>query len=181
MATYSLLSPSISNANDKNMLAISNSTGSGKVIKVYRVFVWSPTTSSVTGGLAGLLLGVTRDSVYSGGTALPFMPHNSCVTAGSNNPFTGINAASGATTITGSIGIELSRAIRFTDEFAAGDFNFDVIPNIHPFQIILDTGYADSNVEPVTIRENQYLLIRTDSAPSNAAGNFRFHIELDIS
>ncbi len=180
MATYSLLSSIISNANNKNLVAVNNATGSGKLIKIYRIFCWNPQTGSVSGGMTGLLLG-RISGVSSGGTSLTFVPHSSCVSAGSATPFTGCTAVDGATTITASIGTEFRRIFRATDEISAATGSRDEIENVHPWQLLWDTGYAESNVEPFILRENEGFLIRTDASPANAAGGFRFHLELTIN
>lgn len=179
MPTYSLLSSIVANANDKNLVAINNATGSGKLIKIYRIRSWNSQTGTISGGFTGLKMG-RISGVSSGGTALPFMPHSSCVSAGSNTPFTGISAVDGATTITATLATEFRRVFRATEEWAVAEATVEAIQNVHQWQIIWDTGYADSNVEPFIIRENQGFLIRTDSTPANAAGGFRFHIELTI-
>lgn len=179
MPSYTLLATSIANANNKNLLAISNATGSGKIIKIYRVMCWNPQTVAVPGGVTGILIGRSA-AVYSGGTALTFRPHSSCVTAGVNNPFTGINADSGASAITATIGTEFRRVFRATDEIAAGGYTFDEIQNILPWTVLWDTGYSDSNIEPLVLRENQGFLIRTDSSPANSVGAFSLQVELNI-
>lgn len=180
MATYSLMVTGLANANDKNMIAISNATGSGKVIRVYRVWVINSGTGAVTGGMTGFLMGRIA-GVHSGGTAINYLPHSSCVTAGSATPFTGISAASGATTITASIGTEFRRVFKASDEIAATSGTMDEIQNILPWALVWDTGYADANVEPFVIRENQGFLLRTDSSPANAVGTFSVFVELDIA
>ncbi len=179
MPSYTLFASTIANANDKNLLAISNATGSGKLIKIYRIWVYNPTTGTVSGGVTGLLLGRSA-TVYSGGTALNFLPHSSAVAASSATPFTGIAAASGATTITATMGTEFRRVFRATDEIAAGGATMDEVQNIMPWAVLWDTGYADANVEPLVLRENQGFLIRTDSSPANAVGNFTLKVELTI-
>jgi hypothetical protein len=179
MPSYSLQVLTIANANDKNLLAINNATASGKLIKIYRMWAINNGTGAVSGGMTGLLLG-RMASVSSGGTAIPFVPHSSCVTAGSNTPFTGISAVSGATTITGTIATELRRVFKATDEIAAGGATMEEIQLIRPWATIWDTGYADANVEPLVLRENQGILLRTDSSPANAVGSFTINVELNI-
>jgi hypothetical protein len=179
MATYSLEVLSLANANDKNLLAINNATGSGKLIKIYRIWVINNGTGTVSGGMTGILLG-RMAAVSSGGTAINFQPHSSCVTANSATPFTGISAVSGATTITGTIATELRRVFKATDELTAASGTMEEIQLVRPWAVIWDTGYADSNVEPLVIRENQGILLRTDSAPANTVGQFSINVELDI-
>lgn len=179
MPSYTLFANTIANANDKNLIAISNATGSGKLIKIYRVWAWNPTTGAVSGGMTGLLLGRSA-AVHTGGTALNFLPHSSCVTAGAATPFTGCSAASGATTITATMGTEFRRVFKATDELTASSGTMDEIQNVYPWSIIWETGYGDTNVEPFILRENQGFLIRTDSAPANAVGNFSLAVQLSI-
>ena len=179
MPSYSLRAPAVANANDRNMLAINNATGSGKLIKIYRIWCYNDGTSAVTGGTSGFLLG-RISGISSGGTALNFLPHSSAVTASSATPFTGISAVYHSATITASIGTELRRIFRSSDELAAGSGTMEEIQLLPAFSVIWDTGYADSNVEPLVLRENQGLLIRTDSSPSNAVGTFQFWVELNI-
>lgn len=179
MPTYSLQATSLTNANDKNLLAINNATGSGKLIKIYRIWVINNGTGAVSGGVTGILLG-RMAAVSSGGTATNFIPHSSAVTASAATPFTGISAVTGATTITGTIATELRRVFKASDEIAASGATMEEIQMIPQWAAIWDTGYADANVEPLVLRENQGILIRTDSAPANAAGQFSIWVELNI-
>jgi hypothetical protein len=179
MPTYTLRAPAVANANDRNMLAINNATGSGKLIKIYRIWCFGDGTGTVTGALSGFLLGRIA-GVSSGGTALNFIPHSSAVTASSATPFTGISAVYHSATITASIGTEIRRVFKSSDELAASGGTMEEIQILPAFSVIWDTGYADANVEPLVLRENQGLLIRTDSAPSSALSTFQFWVELNI-
>jgi hypothetical protein len=183
MASYYLQATGITNANDKNMLAISNATGSGKLIKIYRAWAINTATGAISGGVNGFLIGrgSNAGNAITSGTALNFLPTSSAVTAGSATPFTGCTAYSGATTITGTMATEFRRVFRATDELAAGGATFDEIQNLLPWAILWDTGYASADVEPLVLRENQSFLIRTDSAPGNsAAATFNISVELTI-
>lgn len=179
MPSYTIFANNIANAQSKNMLAISNAAASGKLIKIYRVWITNPTTGTVSGGMTGFLLG-RCNAIHSGGTATNFLPHSSCVSAGAATPFTGISAATGATTITATMATEFRRVFKASDELTASSGTLDEIENLLPWAVVWDTGYADTNVEPFVIRGGQCFLIRTDASPSNAVGGFTFHVELTI-
>jgi hypothetical protein len=179
MPSYTLYSGAVANTNDRNLLAISNATGSGKLIKIYRIWCWNHTTA-VTGGVSGLLLGRAAAAVTLG-TALNFLSHSSAVAAPTATPFTGCSAwVHGGTAITATMGTEFRRVFKPTEEVTASNATWATIGNVWPWSVIWDTGYADSNVEPFVLRENQAFLIRADSSPANAAGSFLFQVELAI-
>lgn len=179
MPTYTLSATALANASGKNMLAISNATGSGRVIRIYRIWATNPQTGAVTGGIFYIQLG-RPTAVHSGGTALSFLPHSSCVTAGSATPFTGISAVSGATTITSTMETEFRRVARSSDEIAVGTNTLDEWHNIIPLATIWESGYGDSNVEPFVIRPNEGFLIKLDTLGTPGVGTTDIFVELTI-
>lgn len=163
MGTWTLKVDAQAITSGKNMMAISNATGSGRVIRIYRMWVTNPQTSNVTGGITLFKLGRVSSGIHSGGTAITWVPHSSAVTAGSATPFTGITAVHGGSAITATFGTLLLRFARSNDELAAGGATLDEMCNVLPWALMFDAGVGDSNVEPIVIRENSSVLLRMDT------------------
>ena len=181
-ATYTLSFSALTTyAASKNMLAINNATGSGKVLKIYRVWIGTYQTATVSGGIGLVLFKRYVGGNYTGGTAIPFIPHSSCLTANSNTPFTGIGAASGATTITapGVAAEEIGRIARSTDEMGAGGITMDEIQSIPVMSLSWDAGFSDTNIQPITLRPNECFILATE-AVGTYVGSPDITVELTI-
>jgi hypothetical protein len=179
MPSYTVFEPNITNAANKNMLAISNQTGSNRVIRIYRIWIGTQQIAAVVGGICFALLSRTV-APHSGGTACLFRPHNSAVTDGTTTPFTGIFASQGATAITATISNTFLRVARPTDEITAEAMTLDeVIAMITPWSLVWNSGYQNNVIEPITIRPNEGFLISLD-AVGQLVGSMSIGIELTI-
>lgn len=177
-ATYTVSATGVTQSSSKNMIAISNATGSGKIVKIYRAWMTNVQTGAVSGGLGLYVPGRVTGSVHSSGTGVNFLPHANVLTAGTATPFTGISAAHGATL--GAFTHEFSRFVRSSDELAVSGITTDeIIGIIMPFCLVFDSGYGDTNVEPITLRENQAFAIKAD-ATGTYNGTSDVFVELTI-
>lgn len=180
--TYTININAISVAASKNMFAISNATGSGKVIRVYRIWLTNPGTAAVTGGIGYFILRRYNANIHSGGTAVNYIPHSSALTASAATPFTGISAVSGATAITSPGGVpdEITRQVKSFDEIAVGGTTLDELVNVPVMAVIHDSGYGDSTIQPIVLNANQSLLLATE-ALGTYAGTVDMFVELTIT
>jgi hypothetical protein len=140
--------------NGKNQLALLNGAGSGKVVRVYRVGLINAQTAAVTGVLTTQALKTI--SALSGHTVVAAIKHDSN------------NAAVDANIIAGYGGtpteVDLLRRIAWSsDEPAVGGATADELQNIVPLNIIWDAGYGDSNVQPITLREGQGIMVKCET------------------
>ncbi|MGD0201343.1 MAG: hypothetical protein ABSD27_11395 [Bryobacteraceae bacterium] len=87
--TYTVAATGVAFASGKLMLAIFNPAASGKVVKVWRVWIINNQTAAVTGVLIWFEL--RRSTAQSSGTALTPIKHDS------NNPALNATVATGAT------------------------------------------------------------------------------------
>lgn len=175
-STYVLPGIGITNGNLKNYIAISNQSGSGKNVRIWRVYIQNAQTAGITGGNTIANIGRFVGS-YSGGTTLTPISMNS-----SNPAFPSqIVCATGATGIT--LTNLFFRICLFTDEFAVGDATSDMLTVIPGLSLFLDLGYYNSNLQPFIISEGEGFVIQhagTAVANNNTAGSFNFLIEFDL-
>lgn len=180
-ATYTLTALAVTRSASKNMLGINNATGSGKVIRVFRIWMTNPHTAAVSGGMGYYTLGRISSAQYTSGTAINFLPHASVLTAGAATPFTGIGAAHGVTQAS-SFSHEFKRILASSDEIALSGTTVDEVAYgmLFPWSVVWDSGYGESDVEPIVIRENQVLLLRAGSV-GTYVGSADIHVELTIT
>lgn len=175
-ATYTLFTAAVANAAAKNLLTIHNATGSAKVVYLRRLYVANAQTGTVSGGMGLMMLG-RFTGTYTGGTVLT----TSLITMDTTNA--ALPAQITATTNSTGITIaDLFRRITIcTDEYAVSDATGDVLTLIPKFSTIWDSGYTDSNVQPITLRENEGITLQTPAAGIwNAAGSFNIFAEVEV-
>lgn len=177
-ATYILTNTGNANASAKNFIAIYNGYGSGKQIRIWRVWIQNVQTSSITGGNTIVNLGRFYGA-YTGGTAII----SSAVSMDSTNVAlpSQIVAASAPTGIT--LADLIRRICLFTDEFAVSNSTSDVLSVIPGLCCYLELGYFNNNLQPFVLAEGQGFVIQHAGSGipnNNAVGTFDFTIEFDV-
>jgi len=186
-ATYTVIGANLTPAANKNMLAIANATGSGKVIRIYRAWILNECVgATATVGLMNYTIGRWTGAL-AGGTAVPFCTHATPATAGANTPFTGIAAVSGATAITApAVGAatEIHRISRSTGRVITAVGTLAEAGSIPIWNMIWDSGYADTNIVPLVINPNEVVIIASGALnPSGATmvAGTTIQVELTIT
>ena len=177
-ATYILHQSAIANAANKNYISIYNGVGSGKTIRIWRLWVSNAQTGVVTGGIAVADFGGFTGA-YTGGTEII----SSAVSMDSNNA--AIPAAIVAST--NSTGITIDRLIRrialITDEFGVSDATSDMLNVVPGLSEYLNAGCQEADVQPFILAEGEgftFKHINTAIANNNAAGSFDITLEFDL-
>ena len=154
--TYTIAATGVSFAANKSMIGIFNGSGSGQVIRVYRIWLLNNQTVAVTGVMTNIEL--RRLTAGSGGNAITPTKH---ATANPSLPAQIITAS--AMTVTESD--LLRRFIWSTDEpVANATATIDELETLPVFGTIWDAGYADANVEPLVLREGQGISVKNIGA-----------------
>lgn len=156
-------------ANNKSMAAIFNGVGSGRILRVYRVWVLNNQTAAVTGVLTTFSL--RRSTAQSSGTAVTPVKHD---TASANLPAQVLVATNA--TVTSATADTLRNFVWSNDEPAVSSGTSDEFECVVPLNCIWDSDpSSSSNVEPITLREGFGLDVRHSG--SSAVGVCDIFIE----
>lgn len=165
-ATYTTHTQGIAWAAGKNMYALVNHTGSGQIVDVYRIWMTTMQTGAVTGGTA--LIGLwqcTSVSSFTAGAAQTFVKHDTSSGAVNAN----VKANAGTTTSL-TKNTKIKNFTRYTEEFAVSDAAMEALnANFFPINYLWDTGYGDSNIQPLRLREGEGIVLFT---PASGGGTY---------
>jgi hypothetical protein len=144
-ATYTVGAIGVGFALNKALLGIYNGSGSGQIIRVYRVWALNNGVTAVTGVLTNLEL--RRITSGSGGSALTPMKHDSTNATFPAQIVVATNPTVSAT--------DLFRRVIWSNDEASANVaaSIDEMETLVPLNCIWDVGYNDLNVEPITLRE----------------------------
>lgn len=154
-ATFTVTVQGTAFASNKSLLSLFNGVGSGRVLRVYRVWALNNQTAGVTGVMT--MLELRRITASTGGTAQTPVKHD---TASSNLPAQ-VTAAAGPTDTVSDL---FRRVLWSADEPAVGTGTNDELECLPANGLLWDAGYADTNVEPLVLREGQGLSLRQPGA-----------------
>lgn len=165
-ATYTTLTQGATWAAGKNMYALVNHTSSGQTVDVYRIWMPSLQTATVTGGTCLVeLWQCTSVSSFTGGTAQTFVAHDT----NSASPNANVKSNSGTTTSL-TKNTRIARYIRYTEEFAVSDTAMEALNTyFYPINFLWDVGYGDSNIQPIRLREGEGIVLYT---PATGGGTY---------
>lgn len=139
--TWKATSQGITYAANKDMLDVFNSSASTRFIRVYRMYLLNNGTGAGTGALGTVR--IQRITAASAGTAVTPVPHSSAYAALNANTTAGTNR-----TITTS---HIYRQVLWqNDEATVTTLDMDALLTLLPFTELYNSGYGDSNVEPLT-------------------------------
>lgn len=170
-ATFSLHAQAVAWAAGKNMLAISNHTGSGVVLRIYRLYLINVSTGAVTGAMCTLdVMRFTSVSSFTGGSAISFIK----LDTNSTTPPATVLANAGTTTSLTKSAEVFRRVLWSNDEVASAGTGVEDITTMIPLCKIFDTG-LNSNVEPIVLREGEGLVLFT---PASGGGTYAGSVDI---
>lgn len=150
--TYRATAAGVTFAANKSMLTVFNGSGSGRVLRIKRIWQLNNQTAAVTGVLT--TMEVRRVSASSGGTAVAAIKHD---TTSENMPAQVLIASGPTDTLTGDAA--LMRYMWSNDEPAASSLTSDETETIPAFTLVFDcTG--DTDLEPLVLRPGEGLTLR---------------------
>jgi hypothetical protein len=168
--TYTVAATGIASALNKSMIAVFNGSGSGRIVRVYRVWMLNTQPSAITGALNTMEL--RRTSAGSGGTAITPTKHDS-----TNESFPAQVVVSTNQTVTATD--LLRRWIWSTDEpAAAAAVTIDELETMPALNLIWDVGYGESAVEPITLREGYGLSVQCTGSSATGTADLFFECTL---
>jgi hypothetical protein len=130
MSTFTLSVIGATFGNAKHMASLFNGAGSGRVLRVYRIWILNNQTVAVTGVLTTFSL--RRSSAQSGGTAVSPVKHDSTNTADA----------------------DLRRFMWSNDEPAVSSATSDELENLVPLNCVWDST-GDDRIQPITLRPGE--------------------------
>ncbi len=169
--TYTVAAIGATFGNNKSMLGVFNGSGSGRIIRVYRVWVLNNQTTAVTGVLTTWTL--RKSSAQSAGTSITPTKHD---TSSENAPAQCLFATGGTVTLTGDV--EFRRWVWSNDEPAASAGTSDEFETLIPLNCVWDST-GDANIEPITLREGQGISVHHSG--SSAVGVCDVFVEYTLA
>lgn len=151
--TYTAAAIGVSFASNKSMLGLFNGVGSGRVLRVYRVWMLNNQTAAVTGVLTTMEL--RRLSAQSAGTAIVPTKHD---TASETPPGAILCAHAPTFTLDVAWPLAFRKWMWSNDEPAASTATNDETECIVPLSCVWDST-GDANIEPIVLREGQGLSV----------------------
>ena len=169
--TYTVAAVGATFANNKSMLGLFNGAGSGRIIRVYRVWVLNNQTAGVTGVLTTWTM--RRTTSQTGGTAITPTKHD---TASETAPAQCVFATGG--TVGLSADVALRAWVWSNDEPAVSSATSDEFETLVPLNCVWDST-GDANIEPLTLREGQGVSIHHSG--SSAVGLADVFVEYTLA
>jgi hypothetical protein len=151
--TYTAGFLAVAFGNNKSMGAILNGSGSGRIVRVKRIWILNNQTSAVTGVLTTFAL--KRSSAQSGGTSVTPTKHDTNSEALPGQ----VLVATGAT-VTQTSDVAMRQWVWSNDEPAAGTGTSDEFECLVPLNCVWDSATGDADLEPITLREGQGIDVR---------------------
>lgn len=172
--TYIVRASAVTFANNKHMITAWNGSGSGRVVRISRIWFVNEQTSNVTGVITRLFLyKMTADG--TNGTTLTPVKYD---TSSENVPAQIIFRTNPTTGITYSTST-LYRSFCFsTDEYGVGDATIDGVETFPAIMLVWDVGYGESNTDFLTLREGEGVTLFNTPG---AAGTCNIALEFTIS
>jgi len=165
-ATWTAYFSGIAFAATKNMAAILNGHAT-ELIKIRRIGLLNSQTAGVTGVLCSIEVRKYTGASLAGSTAVTPTTHDS-----TNSAPTTITVGHAGTI--GGTPFTLRRIFWSSDEAAISTATSDELETYVPLNIVFDAGYGDSNVQPLTLRQNEMAMVYN---VSGAAGLLDIWIE----
>lgn len=169
--TYTVGAVGATFGNNKSMLGIFNGVGSGRIVRVYRVWVLNNQTAGVTGVLTTWTM--RRTTAQSGGTAITPTKHD---TTSETAPAQCLFATGPTATLSSDVAL---RAWMWSnDEPAVSSATSDEFETLVPLNCVWDST-GDANIEPLVLREGQGVSIH--HAGSSAVGLCDVFVEYTLA
>lgn len=163
-STYTAAALGVSFAANKSMIGIFNGSGSGVIIKVYRIWILNNQTVAVTGVLTNIE--IRRITAGSGGNIITPTKHVS-----SNPSLPAQVIVASAMTVTNSD--LLRRVVWSTDEPVANTTaTIDELETLPAICTVWDSGYTDTDIQPLVLREGEGVSVMNVGATVGVADFF---------
>ncbi len=153
--TYRAKYAAVAVANNRHMATIWNGSGSGRIVRVTRIWITTKQTASVSGV-------ITKFSIYkmtadgSNGTTITPIAYDTSSEAIPAQVTFRYNPTADITYDTN----VLYRSMCFsTDEYAVADATIDGVQTMIPIMVMWDTGYGESDLQFLTLREGEGITI----------------------
>jgi hypothetical protein len=143
--TWRATAQAVAFANPKAMLDVYNNSAA-RVIRIYRAYCFNNQWAAVTGVIG--YLSIIRTTSSTGGTTVSPIPHDT------NNTSLDANVTAGYGRTVG-VGGTYRRLTWHPDEPSVFTVDIDALLTLVPFAEIWNSGYGDSNVEPLLCRASQ--------------------------
>jgi len=149
--TFTLYSNGIAFAATKIMQGIKNLHAT-EVLKVRRVGLLNAQTAGVTGVVCSLAYNFHVNPTWT----TPVTTGATIATHDTTNSAPASYAYGSAGTYSAAAALTLRRTIWSSDEAAASSATSDELECFVPLNILFDAGYGDANVQPLTLRQNDF-------------------------
>lgn len=153
--------------NNKSIATLFNGSGSGKIVRIYRMIMLNNQTIAVYNGVL-TTIEIRRITASTGGAAAIVNKHDT----NSGDLESQITYTTGSTDTVSDV---LRRFIWSTDEPAATTSTVDEWQCLPIFNSIWESGYAETNLDPIVLREGQGIAIKQPG--SNTLGLCDIFIE----
>lgn len=138
-----------------------------RVLRVYRVFVVnaSLTASSPSANTFPIFqLGRITTAIQAAGST------TNCTTTAHDSTNSALSSVTFNTNpTTAAPGVVFRRQLFSPDDFAASVMKIDNLHGMIPLTVLWDGGYGDANVEPITILQNQGLILYSPASAAQGA------------
>jgi hypothetical protein len=127
--------------------------GGAKVLRIYRIGFINNQTTGVSGVICAGEIRKYTGAGYSGQTSVTPIAHDTGASAGLTSVTAGHSGTPTGTPLV------MRRYTWSSDEPAASTATSDEWECLIPLNIVWDVGYGDSTVQPLTLRQNESLII----------------------
>lgn len=160
---------------NKVLFSLYNGSGSGRIVRISRIWVVNNQITAVTGVLENFsLFKLTTDT--SGGTPTTLTP----VKLDSINEDIPAQIVCRTNNTTNGTGVLLRRYYFSGDEPAVGTFSWDELETFFSLNCIWDVGYGNSQVQKLTLREGEGISLY-QAAIASSVGNIDIFVEFLLS
>lgn len=150
--TWTAYAAGVAFAATKNMLAILN--GGSRVIRIRRIWLLNTQTAAVTGVLCnGDIRRYTGSPSMGSPTTVTPVAHDTA-----NSGLSSVTIGTGGT-LSGTGPSVFRGYLWSSDEAAVSGATVDELEMLPAFGLIWDAGYADANVQPIAIRQNEMVAV----------------------
>lgn len=167
-ATFTAGGIGVTFGNAKHMLSLFNGSGSGRILRVKRIWVLNNQTAGVTGVLT--TWAIRRTSAQSSGTSVTPTKHDTSSSA----LVAQVLCATGAT-VTNTGDVQLRTFVWSNDEPSASTGTSDEFECLVPLNCQWDSATGDTDIEPIVLREGQGVTVQHSG--SSAVGIADIFIE----
>jgi hypothetical protein len=149
--TWTAFYPGVTFAVGKNMASVMNSHAV-EILRIRRICLLNNQVAAVAGVLCQMELRRYTGASIVGGVAVVPVPHASANVAPAAAVYNQAGAPGGASSV-------LRRMFRSSEEANIIGASYSEIETIVPLNIIWDAGYGDANVQALTLRQDESVVV----------------------